>query len=291
MDTTVIDVPNSRAIAKQLLTLAQDPDNQPFIAQEAGCMAGLVSYLEHEDVDVILMSARTLQFLASHPSNKKTMRDFNSLVPNLVKIYTRPNVHPKAKEFAEIALDSLGVSFHKESENDENNPAGQRSAAPQKTPSKVVAIAKPFQSVSLRLGADISESTADLVKRTLIHVSGVISVTLDQESGVATVGTREDKNAMIAAIEAALSDVGVETDGGGQEEGDDMDMPEYANESDYEDDDVSDNAVSRWGVSSLEARLERQRENEERRKAEKSERLIGKVGNALSSASSWLMGW
>ena len=70
-----------------------------------------------------------------------------------------------------------------------------------------------------------------------------------------------------------------------------MDMPEYANESDYEEDDVSDNAVSRWGVSSLEARLERQRENEERRKAEKSERLIGKVGNALSSASSWLMGW
>ena len=64
------DVPNSRAIAKQLLTLSQDPDNQPFIVQEQGCLAGLVQYSAHVDTDVVLMATRALQFLSSHPQNK-----------------------------------------------------------------------------------------------------------------------------------------------------------------------------------------------------------------------------
>ena len=85
------DIQQSEIIQARKFKLEWDnPDNQTFIVQEAGCMAGLVSYLEHEDIDVVLMSARTLQFLASHPNNKKAMRDFQSLVPTLVKIYTRP---------------------------------------------------------------------------------------------------------------------------------------------------------------------------------------------------------
>jgi len=88
MDTSGIDVPSSRAIAKQLLTLAQDADNQPFIVQEKGCLAGLIQYTLHDDVDVVLMSLRALEFLASHPSNKETMRDFPDLVSNVVRIFS-----------------------------------------------------------------------------------------------------------------------------------------------------------------------------------------------------------
>lgn len=33
MDSVNIDIPNSRALVKQILTLAQDVENQPFIAQ------------------------------------------------------------------------------------------------------------------------------------------------------------------------------------------------------------------------------------------------------------------
>ena len=50
-------------------------------------------------------------------------------------------------------------------------------------------------------------------------------------------------------------------------------------------------AVAKWGPSTLDGLLKQQQDEEERRAKEKAERLITKVGGALSSASNWLMGW
>jgi len=72
------------------------------------------------------------------------------------------------------------------------------------------------------------------------------------------------------------------------------DEPGYLDEEDYETDSDEDEdgllgRMTKYGDSSLEARLESQRLEKERRK--RDVRIIGKVGNIFSSASSWLLGY
>ena len=104
MDSVNIDVPNSRALVKQILILAQEAENQPFIAQgkpvrnnfveemvtlssaEDGCLSGLCNYLNHEDTDVVLMAARSMQFLASHPSARTHLIRFPNLLATVRQV-------------------------------------------------------------------------------------------------------------------------------------------------------------------------------------------------------------
>ena len=69
-----------------------------------------VGYVVHEDADIVLMSSRALQFLSSHPANRKLMKEFPELVAHLTLTYSQSGTHPKAKEFSLGALRNLGVS-------------------------------------------------------------------------------------------------------------------------------------------------------------------------------------
>lgn len=107
MDSGDIDIPNSRALVKQILTLAQDVDNQPFIAQgkatsftsnifftltiEEGCLSGLCNYLKHEENDVVLMASRSIQFLSSHPLAREPLKTFPNMVTTLMDVYKTEN--------------------------------------------------------------------------------------------------------------------------------------------------------------------------------------------------------
>ena len=129
LDTHGLDAPNSRAIARQLMELSQDPDNQPFIAAERGCLAGLVGYVVHPDAEVALMGARTLEFLSGHPQNKKLMKEFPGLIDAVAEAYARggddgANVNAavyggvsladRTKEFAGKTLRNLGVALRED---------------------------------------------------------------------------------------------------------------------------------------------------------------------------------
>ena len=116
--TASLDIPNSKSIARQLLELSQDPQSQPYICAENGCVLGLVSYLSLNDVEVVMMSARTLQFLSSHPQNKKILRDFPGLVDALMGIYARKNVNAKTREFTIGTLENLGVALNDQNDDD-----------------------------------------------------------------------------------------------------------------------------------------------------------------------------
>src|SRR4051794_7392699 len=97
-----LDAPNSKAIVAQLLRLSQEPENQPIVAQEKGCLAGLVDYLRHLDTEVVLMAARTLEFLSSHPQNKKIMKELPGLLDTLNETYASSsgadNISVRTKE-------------------------------------------------------------------------------------------------------------------------------------------------------------------------------------------------
>ncbi|GBG34752.1 Armadillo repeat-containing protein 1 [Hondaea fermentalgiana] len=361
MDTAGIDVPNSRAIAKQLLTLAQDPDNQPFIVQEQGCLAGLVQYVQHEDIDVVLIATRALQFLSSHPKNKTAMREFPALVENVKLAKTRSHENPRLDEFARGTLANLGVPVRgypsgessDGDEDEENNvdaenvdctnaTSGWRHSVRKKKcdpfasardndwlgAGRETSFSRPSRSletITLAMdGLENYEVRSD-VETVVIKVQGVISVTANPSRGFVRIGTRDEIDIVERALVRALSLAGhlakvvvapgaarshvTETKEDGDEysddcenyegyggfdgdEAEDDDYPEYLEEEDYDDDLSEEGArIARHGFSSLEARLEQQRREEEARKLEKSSRLIGKMSSALSNASSWLMGY
>lgn len=80
------NVPSTRGIAQQLLTLSADPESQVYIAQEAGCLSGLIGYLDSQDEVVIRLSVNALVHLSSHPKNKKTLTNYPGLLQKLVSL-------------------------------------------------------------------------------------------------------------------------------------------------------------------------------------------------------------
>mmetsp|Transcript_12688 Transcript_12688/g.20514 ORF Transcript_12688/g.20514 Transcript_12688/m.20514 type:complete len:298 (-) Transcript_12688:974-1867(-) len=297
MDTTGIDVPNSRAIAKQLLTLSQDPDNQPFIVQEQGCLAGLVQYTQHQDIDVVLMATRALQFLSSHPQNKSVMRDFPGLVGNLTTALSRSNEHPKIDDFVRGSLRNLSVEIPNEEDTENLGDSYNLSSDPAHTKKKNKTLGS-YRTITLSVFGVSEYETRQLVEKSCIRVTGVISVTINPEKDYVLVGTREIGDDIVRALTRAIAEnaektakVVVNAAPEGSYDGD-SDCPEYLEEEDYdEDEDDGGTRITRQGFSSLEGRLEQQRKDEEARKLEKSSRLLGKVSNALSNASSWLLGY
>ena len=64
---------STRTIVQRLLQLASDPDNQAFIVQEQGCLAGLTSYLDDSDTEVVRMAIEAISLLSSNRSNRKNL--------------------------------------------------------------------------------------------------------------------------------------------------------------------------------------------------------------------------
>lgn len=329
-----MDVPNSRAIAKQLLTLAKDPDNQPFIVQEQGCLAGLVQYTQHDDIEVVLIATRAIQFLSSHPDNKNKMSEFPSLVKNLFSTLPRAKEHIKVKEFVYETLDNLSVAYNKEdfkdlqeediqNENNENVALNanidptlhhnkiqlkdkenvQKSARKQKS----TRLQGDFRTLTFFVPGVHDRSLRQRLETLVIQVEGVISITINIDKEHLLIGTRDKSDDIINDIIADLSSEGcsvklVVSKKNGKSKGeenydedyDDLnggDSLDYLEESDFDTDDEEEHTIARHGYSSLEARLEQQRKEEEERKAEKATRIVGKVSGILSNASSWLMGY
>jgi len=334
MDTAGIDVPSSRAIAKQLLALSREPDNQPFIVQEQGCLAGLVQYTQHDDIEVVLIATRAIQFLASHPQNKGPMRDFPDLVESLTAALPRAAEHAKVKDFVRGALEHLGIALRPDNDDLEEGGVGSASLGDDEeeeskdgdgagrgfraggsgggAKKRGLRALGDFRTITLQVENVGNPNRREVIESLVIQMDGVISVTVNPDRDHVLIGTREPSEEMERSLVAELATEGFHSKlvvpvakrgaAGAQDQdrhaGDDgPDYPEYLEEDEYDDDDEGGehaaNAakITRQGFSSLEARLEEQRREEEARKLEKSSRLIGKMNSLLSNASSWLMGY
>lgn len=323
MNTQGFDVPSSRAIAEQLLTLSKDPENQPFIVEEQGCLAGLVQYTQHDDVEVVLISTRALQLLSSHPSNAETMRKFPSLVENLLSSLSRSKEDDRLRQFVFETLDNLSISYKRDEYDnellDEENShrfANGCDGRNDHFSSKDSADRKPkrpqgsFRTITFSAPGLRDRAVRQKLEMMVIQIEGVISVSANTEKEQLLIGTRDEGNDIIKDIVENLSTEdcsvrvvvprrsakhsdSVDEPSSDREEGNGLDFecPDYLEESDYDTDEEEYNAVARHGYSSLEARLEKQRKEEEERRAAKSSRLVSKVSSMLSGASSWLMGY
>jgi len=304
MDTAGFDVPNSRAIVKQLLTLSQDPDNQPFIVQERGCLAGLVQYVLHEDLDVVLMATRALQFLSSHPENKSTMREFLDLVDNLNEARSRSFEHPRVGEFIGGIFANLNLTMPENAaldsdyKNDENVSMLGNSQMSMGLATKKHVGERKYKTITFYVDDIDVNSVRDDVEMVVIKVPGVVSVTVAPEKRHLKVGSTDDEKEIVRLVVRALAarqfsaKPVISSSQRNEIEEEDGDYPEYLEEEDYDDESSENNCrIARQGFSSLEARLEQQQRQEEAKKLEKSSRLISKMSCALSDASSWLMGY
>lgn len=300
-----MDIPNSRAIAEQLLQLSQDPENQPHVAKEDGVLAGLTSYCIHPDRDISAMAARTLQFLSSHPQNKRLMKEFPGLTESLTCVFSDSSAPKKTREFAKDALENLGVALLSSTAKTMGGFL-----------EKYTDLSQDYQTTIVKIDGLEDFETNALVRRVLVNVNGVISVSLDKSRNVASVGNRvKDQDGFLEKLIQALATAGVSSSrvggGGGvngkakpmkEEEEDENVAPSNTSFSFEKDDDSGyldeaeyrqekgTSALARWGTSSLEARLEQEKREEELR-AQKTDRLLTKVSTVLTSASSWLMGW
>lgn len=234
-----MEAPNARAMAKQLLTLSQDPDNQPFIVQEKGCLSGLVQYTQHPNTDVVLLSTRALQFLSSHPQNKAAMKDFPELVDLITLALERADEHPRITEFVHGTLGNLGVHVpDSESDEDEerededeektsgdaenagdlrNNatngnssggPIGKKGKKGQKGQRKEKKELGAFRTLTLAVTGLGDHDAREEVETLVIKVAGVISVTVNPERGHVFVGTRETGDAIIKSLSQSLASGG-----------------------------------------------------------------------------------
>jgi hypothetical protein len=301
---------DGRVVIAKLLLLAQDPQNQTIVARDEGCMMGLVASVVHADPEIVIIASRTLQFLSGHPQNKKSMKDFPNLVENLLQTYST-TANDKIKEFCFETLDNLGVSVTSAGSNDELNESNESCLDENYAPN---GSKQSYSKFNIFLDDLENDNTCVLAQRILINVPGVISVSLDKSRGAAAVGTREvDTDGLKKKLVDALQRAGItgrlkartlivnEVD---EEDQSSSPMPEpdtsvntsactdensgYLEEADYYGE--KESAMTRWGPSSLEARLEQERREEEMRAAQTG-RILTKVSSALASVSNWLGGW
>jgi hypothetical protein len=104
------------------------------------------------------------------------MREHPSLVENLVACAISENA-TKLKQFSTAALDNLGVGLNASSSQNPN-------ISP---PHKVLA---ELNHVDLFAESLHEQETCVTIRRTLLKIQGVISVSLDKNLGVITVATR-----------------------------------------------------------------------------------------------------
>lgn len=75
----VADVASLRTVAVQLRALSADPENQPIIAREDGCLRALVSFVQGADRGVAAVAVAAVKNLAAHPDNFELLRAEDAL--------------------------------------------------------------------------------------------------------------------------------------------------------------------------------------------------------------------
>eukprot|EP00941_MAST-03F_sp_MAST-3F-sp1_P005276 g5276.t1 len=297
-------VPSTKGIVRQLLTLASDPENQTFIVQEEGCVAGLVGYLRNRDEDVVTMAAQALQFLTSNRHNKAELLNFKDLIPNLSMLTASKN--GKIREFSSACLSNLNATQMCKSPGSRQTSASEASPRNENFPQYTVDDAnlpskdgkkkkkkkkkKKMKTYCLEVeGLDDSFVRA-AAERCLISQTGVISVTLDQRRGQAIVCAKPDKTA--AELIDALEAIGCSACPFGAQR---MPLVEQRNRGNAGEDDgyldemdcfphydmgCGNGAMTTNGFNSMEAQLSQ-------KEAADKERIVGKLASAVSSVGSW----
>ena len=197
-----IDIPNTRSIVKQLLKLSQDPENAAYIVNQGECINGLVNYLVVHDSSVNQMAANAIQLLTAPKQNRAAMKAMPKLLANLHTLHGTKGASARARDFAAAALRNLGEKVAAARITIDDAAAGvsenaENTSPTEKTPGKALRTPAPASyktaMMTLKIDGDITNEGMRVgIENALIRENGVVSVTIDRDRGVATVGFRGD---------------------------------------------------------------------------------------------------
>lgn len=282
-----IYIPSTRGIVKQLLRLASDPENHSYIFKEAGCISGLVGYLKNDDDDIVCMAAQAIQFLSVNRSNRPKILKFKSVVPSLTALTTSKN--SKIRDFASASLSNLNAYTTTATKSIDQSSAAALLAAAEAERENIHQSDVTASGVKKKTIESFMLAVEDLkdpmvhssVERALIFERGVTSVTLDKGRGQATVFGSSTID--IQDLVAAVRKIGVTCDTWeNKRKQNPLSSPGYLDE---ESNTNKTAAVTSFGFASLESRLNQKATKSA--KSARSNKIITKLGGALSAAKSW----
>ncbi|KAK8801294.1 hypothetical protein WA171_004440 [Blastocystis sp. BT1] len=243
------------------------------MARQPEFISGLVTYMSDADEEVRLMAARAIEFLSTHPSNKEIVAEHPGLVEKMKEFAESENDHARA--ISRRTLNNI-KNYLKEADVEflKLHPCEDAGEVKQTT-----MIVKTYTfSIDRLEDAQINEA----LQTSIIQIAGVTSITMEKPKKKMIVTVRQEENEkkeseIRTAIERVLAAHSMDVSGIDDDSGfvDDI----------FENEEKGDNAITMYGFSSIESRLEKKKQEREakQKKEKKMSWLFGKVSSAMSS--------
>ncbi|XP_026881732.2 armadillo repeat-containing protein 1-like [Electrophorus electricus] len=188
--------PDALAVVNQLRELAADPLNRRAIAEDQGCLPGLILFLDHSNPQVVYSALQALRYLAECRASREKMREEFGMLLSLQnvseKTTTPGEMRMLASEVYEL-LKSMGADKGEEDRDMERE--GETPTCRHKAQFFLGSSNKRAKTVVLHIdGLDDSEHRS-LCEEALLKIRGVISFTFQMAVKRCIVRIRSDLTA------------------------------------------------------------------------------------------------
>lgn len=155
-------------VVEHLRNLAADPQNRATIVKDQGCLAGLVLFLDNEDVNVVVTALEALKFLSEFQPNRSKMREEIGMVISLKTIMHKEGYNPKARQMAKEVYQNIIPPV--------NTTSSKRTSGTSQS-FFLGNLNKRAKVVTLQIKGLANQITRKLCEEELLKIKGVISFT------------------------------------------------------------------------------------------------------------------
>lgn len=182
------DPASLRTVVMQLRSLSADPDSQPIIARDEGCLRALVSFVRSEDAEVARIAVGALKNLSSHPGNYELLRSEDDLLNSLCDFVKSDAVREDRREAFDVMQEL--TDGDDDGEMDKLDELEALAGLRDTKGSTADVLRRELPTVRLKIPGISDEMVCMRVEQLLVRKSGVISVVFEIGVEVAVVFTR-----------------------------------------------------------------------------------------------------
>ncbi|XP_072525527.1 armadillo repeat-containing protein 1-like isoform X3 [Salminus brasiliensis] len=184
--------PDALAVVNQLRELAADPLNRQAIAEDQGCLPGLILFLDHSNPQVVYSALQAMRFLAECRANREKMRGEFGMLLSLQNIVEKTTTPP---EMRILASDVYELLRNAGADGGEEERDGETASCRRKARFFLGSSNKRAKTVILHIdGLDDTERRS-LCEEALLRIRGVISFTFQMAVKRCIVRIRSDLTA------------------------------------------------------------------------------------------------
>jgi hypothetical protein len=203
------------SLVKRFHQLAQDYDNRPVVVRR-GTVKSILRFMQHDDWEVKHEAAATVLLLAQHPDNKEALCREKGFLPTLFESYkdseiADPRLHEIYSEVFEELRAVLAVEEGQDALNAVDGTLSNRDDGSIRTvknrPTRVAQGASSSRALTISV-ANLTPSTHDELENLLQTTRGVVSYTID----VPEKSVRIFLSTQTSALKLVLTDGGFDVD-------------------------------------------------------------------------------